>query len=290
MGRVVHLWQKVPTIIRAVVGGSLVQIVGFAVLIIIIPANLRILPAVPWAVLPLGLALWAYWSYFGGRGWPRATADARRHLRRSNPVPGKLRVPVIVAGSLFSLTILGVTIVQYAVRELPPEALGLVVGLAELPLWTSIPLALAAAFFVGVGEELSFRGYMQVPIEERHGPWLGLTLPALVFAMAHGIDLMILPVFFVVSIGWSFLAWRVNSIRPGIVFHTLIDSVGFLWAIFRLEDLQGVLNYSLIENGLTPGYRLLLFITIMLIVATLAAFALLNRLAGGNSTDRRVAG
>ena len=277
MDTVARLWRKIPVVIRAVVGGLFVQIVGFAVLLAVIPANLRIRPDVPWAVVPLGLALWAYWSYFGGRGWPRGTARRRRELRRSNPVPPGMRVVVAVAGSLFALTVLTISVLQYALNQMPPEALGLAANLAELPRRTSIPLAVAAAFFVGVGEELSFRGYMQVPIEQRHGPWLALTVPALVFALSHGIDPLILPLFFVVSIGWSFLAWSVDSIRPGIAIHTLIDCVGFLWAIFRLEDLQRIADYSLIDQGLTPGYRVLLILAVLSSVGTVAAFSWLLR-------------
>lgn len=279
MGRIAQLWQRIPIVIRAVVGGLFVQIVGFAVLIATIPFNFRVWPQVPWALLPLGLALWAYWSYFGGHGRPRATAAARRHLRRSNPVPRRLRVPVIVAGSLFSMSLFSIGILQYSLKEMPPEALGLATGLSQLPLWTSIPLAIAVAFFVGVGEELSFRGYMQVPIEDRHGPTLGLIVPALVFAASHGIDPVIFPIFFVVSIGWSFLAWRVNSIRPGIVFHTLIDSASFCWVIFNLEGLQRIMEYSLIDQGMTSGYRLLVVVAFVLSLATLAAFAVLHRTA-----------
>jgi membrane protease YdiL (CAAX protease family) len=277
MNLFVRAWQKIPVLIRAVAGGLLVQVVGFALRVSILPLNLRFLPEVPWALLPLGVALWAYWSYFGGRGWPRGTADVRRRLRRSHPVPRGPRVALVVAGSLLSATVILNAVLQYALRELPPEALGLVTSLSSLPLWTSVPLALGAAFFVGVGEELSFRGYMQVPIEKRHGPWLGLTVPALVFAAAHGPDPLILPVFFVVSIGWSYLAWSVDSIRPGIVFHTLVDSVGFLWGIFRLEDLQRIMEYSLIDQGLTPGYRVLLTVTLILTVSTLLALAALHR-------------
>ena len=69
----------------------------------------------------------------------------------------------------------------------------------------------------------------------------------------------------------------VDSIRPGIVFHTLVDSVGFLWGIFRLEDLQRIMEYSLIDQGLTPGYRVLLTVTLILTVSTLLALAALHR-------------
>jgi membrane protease YdiL (CAAX protease family) len=206
-------------------------------------------------------------------------AEARRHYRRFNPMPSHLKTPIIVAGGLFSMSVLSITTLQYAWKEMPPEALGFAINISTLPLWTSIPLAIAAAFFVGVGEELSFRGYRQVPIEERQGPWLGLTVPALVFATAHGVDPVILPIFFVVSVGWSVLAWCANSIRPGILFHTLIDSIAFLWVIFRLEKIQQIMEYSVIEHGLTSGYRLLLLIAILLSISTIAAFVKLHHLA-----------
>jgi len=286
MSRIGHLWQRLPVVLRAVLGGFVVQLVGFAVLATLIPLNLRYLTHVPWTLAPLGLALWAYWSYFGGRGWPAGTADARRRLRRSNPVPARLRARVMVAGGLFSATVFAVSLLQYALRSLPPESLGLAMALSELPSWTAVPLALAAALFVGVGEELSFRGYMQVPIEDRHGPWLGLTVPALVFALSHGIDPVILPVFFVVSIGWSYLAWTVDSIRPGVVFHALIDGVAFLWAIFRIEDLRAVTGYSLIEDGWTPGYRALLLVTLLLAASTVLAFRALHRAARTPASSR----
>jgi len=285
MNKAAQLWQKVPVIIRAVLGGFFTQVVGFVALLTILPLNFRILPDVPWTLLPLGLALWAYWSYFGGRGLPRSTADRRRELRRSNPIAPGARAAVVVSGGLFAATLFVTVIFQSALQTIPPEGLGLVTSLAGLPLWSAVPLALGGAFFVGVTEEMSYRGYMQLPIERRHGALAGLTIPALVFALSHGVDLMILPIFFTLSIGWSFLAWRTNSIRPGIVLHTIIDATGFLWAIFRLEDIQQVAATSLVENGLTPGYRQLLVVAGVLLVATVVAFAWLYRVSGFGPRD-----
>ena len=271
------LWSKIPVVIRAVINGFIVQIAGFLILMIAVSANFKFLPEVPWAIVPLGVGLLAYWVYFGGQGWPKCTAGLRRHYRRSHPLRSHDRLMIIVAVILFAVTLECVAILQYAYWEMPPEALGMAAGLADLPLWSSIPLALATAFFVGVGEEMSFRGYMQVPIEDRHGPWLGLTVPALFFALAHGLDPHVLPIFFVASLGWGFIAWKANSIRPGIMAHTAIDAAAFLWAIFNLKGLQGLLKYSIQQDGFTPGYRALAIVAAVLVVATLTAFALLRR-------------
>ena len=37
----------------------------------------------------------------------------------------------------------------------------------------------------GVLEEAAFRGYMQAPIERRHGPLVGMGVVAVVFTLAH---------------------------------------------------------------------------------------------------------
>ncbi len=268
------------TLIKAIATGMGVQIIGFVILLVLVRANLAYAPNIPWAVVPLGLALWAFWSYFGGRGWPGTTSAARQWRRRSNPVARQHRTSVIIAGGAFSLCVLCAVILQNSLRALPPEALGLVNELVSLPLWSSIPLATMAAIYVGVTEEVSFRGYMQVPLEARFGPGLGLTVPALAFAASHGVDPAVLPIFFLVSIGWGVLAWRVDSIRPGIICHCLIDWVGFLWAIFRFEDIERIMSYSLIDSGINSGYQQLIWLGLFLILASGAAFFNLHRKGG----------
>jgi hypothetical protein len=48
--------------------------------------NLTISPAIPWAIVVMGLLLWLLWQYLGGRWGPRSTSEARRHSLRANPV------------------------------------------------------------------------------------------------------------------------------------------------------------------------------------------------------------
>jgi hypothetical protein len=43
---------------------------------ILLVANLRTSPAVPWAVVTMAMSLWIMWQYAGGRWWPA------RHLAR----------------------------------------------------------------------------------------------------------------------------------------------------------------------------------------------------------------
>lgn len=271
-----RLWSRLPVVVRAITGGLFVQVVGFVILATLLPLNLRFAPTVPWAIVPLGLGLYAYWRYFGGAGPPASTRARRRELRRSNPIDPRLRWPVVLAATLFTLTLLSTSFAQLALRPVPAEALGLVAGLASTPWWTAIPLALTAAIFVGMGEEMSYRGYVELPIEQRHGALVGVLVAALVFALSHGADLAFLPMFFVVSIGWGVLARFAGSIRPGIVVHAVVDGSVFVFGIFRLGDLQALARHSMIVDGLSPADRALLATAAGMVLATVAAFAWLH--------------
>ncbi len=266
----------VVTLMKAIASGLGVQIIGFVLLLLVMRANFAYFPNIPWGIVPLSIFLWGFWSYFGGKGWPGSTSSARHRYRRSNPIAAQQFVPLIIAACIFSSCVLSVVILQYSMRTIPSEALGLVNELVSLPLWSSLPLATMAAIYVGVTEEVSYRGYMQVPLEERFGPSLSLTVPALVFAASHGLDPVILPIFFFISIGWGFLAWSTNSIRPGIICHSLIDWVGFLWAIFWFEDIKEIMSYSLIDDGINSGYLYLIGLTLFLVLASSITFFYLN--------------
>jgi len=267
-----NIWTKIPLPVRAVLNGFGIQVIGFAALILIIPANIELLPEVPWTLIPLALFLFLYWTYFGGKGWPQKTSELRQQYRRSVSVEPRLYRHVLFAALSFGLFLYCVAILQYALRSLPPEAIGLLFMLAELPLWTSIPIALFTALFIGVQEEMSYRGYMQVPLESKYGPAVFLGIPALMFAISHGLDAERLPVFFLVSLGWGFLAWRTGSIIPGIFLHTVIDAASFLWGIIDTESLVALLAYSVVDQGFNSLLSAVAILALLMLILTLLSF------------------
>ena len=73
----------------------------------LIVASTKYLPNVPWATPAMACILVAWWLYFAkGRGWPDATAEARRRCGRANRVPEDLWGPALGAGALGLLTTL----------------------------------------------------------------------------------------------------------------------------------------------------------------------------------------
>ena len=68
------LWFRLPVVVRAVISGVVVSLVGTLPWALLVRWNQRVLLTVPWAVMPMGIYLWLYWKYLSGAGWPRATA------------------------------------------------------------------------------------------------------------------------------------------------------------------------------------------------------------------------
>lgn len=228
-GKVLATW------LEALLGAALVSAGGSGVFSVLALANIATTPWVPWSVAALAVYLPAYWAWLGGRGWPRSTAAARaRNLRARQPT-AKVRRWALAAGGLAMALDLPVRVVLGRFLplggELPP-------ALLQLPPLTTAALLLAVAVVAGVVEEAAFRGYLQSPLERRHGPLVAIVVSTLVFTLAHtGGGRALTPANFALvalaGVNYGVLAWLTGSIRPGIVLHTSGDVVGLglLWWI-----------------------------------------------------------
>ncbi len=80
-------------------------------------------------------------------------------------------------------------------------------------------LLLALGFVAGapLGEELMFRGYIQVAYE-RLRPAVAIVLVALLFSVFH-LSLLGLPPRFPVALALGYVAWRSGSLWPGVALH-----------------------------------------------------------------------
>lgn len=268
--------SRIPVVVRALVLGFVVQIVGVVPFVVLAQVNLRALPAVPWAALVEVGILWVIWRYLRGAGPPASTAETRRRWQRAHPVDRRLLPATAVTGLLYGATVASLVVLTNLWQPMPVEAVAAIVDLARAPATTAIPTLAMIAISAGVVEESAFRGVMQTPIEERHGPAVAIVLVALVFALSHAPPSPVLPVFAVGACGWGLLARLSGSILPGIVVHALVDA-GFLsWVWLRPEGLERFLEAA---NG-PAGTSLLptaCAVTLALAVATSACFVWLHR-------------
>ena len=80
-----------------------------------------------------------------------------------------------------------------------------------------------SAVVAGVVEETSFRGYLQRPIERRHGPAIAILIAGGLFGFVHfshpEVGVVLLPFYIAVAAVYGALAYLTDSTLPGIVLH-----------------------------------------------------------------------
>jgi membrane protease YdiL (CAAX protease family) len=94
-----------------------------------------------------------------------------------------------------------------------------------LPLrWLAVGVSATSA---GICEETGFRGYMQVPIEQRHGAPLAILISSIFFMLLHltkgWATVGMVPIVFGAGILLGLLAWSSGSLLPGMIGHVVMD-------------------------------------------------------------------
>jgi membrane protease YdiL (CAAX protease family) len=226
------LWRRLPVIVRAVLTGTVVAAVGTTPWAALSWANLKYWPAVPWAVPLTALYLWPFWRYLQGAGRPRSTAQARRMNLRANRLSEEVWGAALFAGLLGIATLVLFLRVLNRMVRLPQEPLP---DLSHVSLVTLFFILLTGSAVAGIVEEASFRGYLQGPIERRHGPVVAILVTGTLFGFAHfthlEVTLSLMPYYLLVAAIYGALAWLTNSILPSMVLHAggnFLGGIGLL--------------------------------------------------------------
>lgn len=270
------LWSRIPIVVRALVLGLVIQIVGVMPFMILVQLNLEALPALPWAALVEVGVLWGLWRYLGGAGPPSSTAQTRRRWRRAHPVDRGLWPATAASGLLYGLTLVSLSAFTNLWQPMPPEAVAGFLALARAPASMAVATLAMIAISAGFVEEMAYRGFMQKPIEERHGPAVAIAVVAVAFALSHTIPGPTLPLFALGATGMGLLAYLSGSIVPGIVVHILVDAGVLTWVWLRPE---GIERFLAAANGPEGSSWLPIAgaIALALAVATSAALVWLHR-------------
>jgi membrane protease YdiL (CAAX protease family) len=207
--------------VRAVAAGLAAGLVGTLSWASLVAANIRYLPTIPWATPAMACILVAWWLYFAkGRGWPHATAEARRRCGRANPVPEDLWGPALGAGMLGLLTTLLLQGVLARLVLLPQQQY---LDPSQYPVLTVFAWVVMSAVVAGVVEETAFRGYIQGGIERRYGLTTAILVTGSLFGLVHfthpEVGLVLLPFYMSVAAVYGLLAAATNSTYPGMVLH-----------------------------------------------------------------------
>jgi membrane protease YdiL (CAAX protease family) len=202
--------------------------------------NLRLWPAVPWAMVPMALYLRIYWQFIGGAIGPRGSAEWRRLNLRAHSVSGDRWGLSVLAGLLGFGALIALLAVMQRLVDLPPSPSAPTP--TGMPFITLFLLLVMASIVAGVTEEAAFRGYMQTPIERRYGVIVAILVNGTMFGLLHFPShptavLTMLPYYIGVAAVYSGLTWATDSILPALVLHAGGDvfSLTRLWTTGRAE-------------------------------------------------------
>ena len=126
--------------------------------------------------------------------------------------------------------------VEYAILE--PESL--------VSTWSMVQLILISVImigFVGLVEELLFRGVLQQGLQERIGTWPGILVASIIFGLMHSGYRVPEELFFAASLGVVFgvIYNRTDSLALVTIMHGFLNV--FLFAVIPLQDsLQNVVG------------------------------------------------
>ncbi len=274
---VVRFWQKVPVLVRAVITGVVILLLGVLPWSGLIAVNVKFVPRVPWAVLLMALYAGLFLKYLNGWGWPQSTAAARRFNLRLRPLSRRVWIWAVAAGGSAVCALLALAFVGLRLGTVPAATFDQYAQLAAYPEGSVLLWLLMSAVVAGVVEEAAFRGYMQVPIEQRHGIVVALGTVAVIFYAAHLAPLVALPGFLLGAIAWGLLAYLTGSTLPGMILHAAVDAISFLWAWSNHEQARTLAAAPVWSNGTDTGFWLAVCLFVGLGLASLPAYYMLAR-------------
>jgi membrane protease YdiL (CAAX protease family) len=169
----------------------------------------------------MAMYLWLYWRYLvRGAGWPRSTAGARRTNARANALPHETWGPALLAGPLGLASVMLLQGVLNRLVALPQQR---DLDVSRYPAVTVVMWVVMSAVVAGVVEETSFRGYLQRPVERRHGPVVAILFTGSLFGFAHfahsEVGVVLLPFYVAVAAVYGTLAYVTDSTLPGMLLH-----------------------------------------------------------------------
>ena len=212
-----------PVALRAVIAGLLVALVAANVWPVLL-LNLGVPLGASAELSFLGLYVW--WARGGGP--PRRTRGARSVAFRSGGLSTARWLWGLGAALSFAVTVHVSSALLFRFTPFPIEDFRRGYDFSFIPSQTLKWVAVVvSALSAGVCEETGFRGYMQQPIEERHGAPIAILTSSFAFMLVHltkGWAMVgMVPIVFFAGVLLGVLAWASRSLIPSIVGHVVMD-------------------------------------------------------------------
>lgn len=269
--------MRVPVIPRAIVVGILIGLVAANVWPLLLFTT-----GVPIAAAMEVVFLAAYIRWASGGGPPQSLGAVRAESFRTRRLTGAQWAWGLAAALFFAVSVHSAIVVLFRLVPFPAQAFHAGYDFSRIttaPLrWLAVVLSAASA---GICEETGFRGYMQQPIEKRHGPLIAITISSLFFMLLHlNKDWSVVgmvPIVFGAGILLGTLAWASNSLVFAMIGHTIMD-VG-LFAYWWGQIAGTFSQRPISETGMDASFFLEIGACVVALLLTAVAIARLHRLS-----------
>jgi len=226
------------------------------------------------------LAAYVWWARGGG---PLRSFQARRRDSfRTKKLSRAQWCWGLIAALFFALTAHAAIILLFRLLPFPAAAFHVGYDFSFIPSaplrWLAILVSAASA---GICEETGFRGYMQRPIEKRHGVVVAILISSLLFTLVHlnknWSVVGMVPIIFGAGILLGTLAWASQSLVFCMIGHTLMD-IG-LFAYWWTQIAGSFSERPIFATGMDLAFYLECGALTAALVITLIAIARLRHLS-----------
>jgi membrane protease YdiL (CAAX protease family) len=224
------------------------------------------------------LSLYIWWA--GGGGPSRKMQDSRAFAFRRRALSSTQWFWGIVAAVFFAVTIHAAIVLLFRFSPFPKEAFRHGYNFSFIPTlplkWLAVVVSATSA---GICEETGFRGYMQRPIEQRHGAPIAILVSSLFFTLLHlnktWATLGMIPIVFLAGILLGLLAWSAGSLVPGMIGHVMMD-IG-LFAYWWTGIAGDFTARPITETGVDVSFSIACVVFIASLLIVLYAISKLRR-------------
>lgn len=267
---------RIPVIVRAVGVGLVIGLVAANVWPLLL---LKLGMPVAAAAEALFLALYVWWA--AGGGPPKRWRTARAENFRVRALSGAEWFWGLIAAMFFAATVHAAMVVLFRLVPFPAEAFHHGYEFSMIPdvrlQWLAVIVSAASA---GICEETGFRGYMQRPIEQRHGALVAILISSLFFMLLHlnkdWALIGMVPIVFGAGLLLGLLARASRSLVFCMIGHTIMD-VG-LFAYWWTQIAGTFSQRPISETGMDRGFYLECGVLAVALLVTVVAIARLRRL------------
>jgi membrane protease YdiL (CAAX protease family) len=269
-------WGRLPVILRAIVTGILIGLPAANVWPILL---LKL--GMPLAAGAEVLFLIAYIWWASGGGPPKSWQGRARDSFRTGALSGAQWIWGSVAALFFAATIHAAIVLLFRLVPFPAAEFHAGYDFSSIPAasmrWIAV---LASAASAGICEETGFRGYMQRPIEKRHGALVAIPISSLLFMLVHlnkhWSTAGMTPIVLGAGLLLGALAWASGSLVFCMIGHTIMD-IG-LFAYWWTQIAGVFAQRPISETGMDLAFYMACAVFAVALPVTLAAIVRLKEL------------